>query len=100
MTVLETVREFAAEQLTPEQRDELARRHAIYHLTLAARAEAFLGGEAQTVWLERLEREHDNLRAVIRWSLEQEPDLRGALSEDTTGTGGPGGDCRNAGLPG
>jgi len=47
------------------------RAHAAYYLRLSEDAELELGGPQQTVWLERLEREHDNLRAALQWSLEQ-----------------------------
>ena len=70
--MLETVREYGAEQLAAsgEERDA-RRRHADYYATLAARAEPHLYGAEQAVWVERLEREHDNLRAALRWLLER-----------------------------
>ena len=40
-------------------------------MELAEEAEPELKGEQQVAWLERLEREHDNLRAAISWSLER-----------------------------
>ena len=43
---------------------EFRERHAGYYLALAEEAEPELKGERQVAWLERLEREHDNLRVV------------------------------------
>ena len=65
--MLETIREFAAAQLSGSSRaEELRRRHAAHFLALAEQADRALetGGET-TRWLDRLEREHDNLRAAL-----------------------------------
>ncbi len=50
--------------------DEIGRRHAEWFLALAEEAEPFLKGPEQPVWLQRLEDEHDNLRASLDWFLE------------------------------
>jgi predicted ATPase/DNA-binding SARP family transcriptional activator len=65
--MLETIREFAAARLHEAPRaDELARRHADHFLTLAEQADLALGaGDDVVEWLDRLEREHDNLRAAL-----------------------------------
>jgi predicted ATPase/DNA-binding SARP family transcriptional activator len=66
--LLETLREFAAERLAPEEHAELGRRHAEFFLALAERAGLEWAGVAQGEWLERLDAEHDNLRAALAWS--------------------------------
>lgn len=72
---LETVREYAAERLAEAGELEMARRaHAHFFLTLAERANAQLRGRDQRTWFFRLEREHDNLRAALRWLLDREDD--------------------------
>ncbi len=71
--MLETVREYAWERLTAEGELESARRaHAHYALALAERAEVQLRGHDQRVWYLRLECELDNLRAALRWLLDQD----------------------------
>lgn len=72
LIMLETIREYGLEALSTYGEEETTRQaHAAYYLALAERAEPHYGGPEQTVWLERLEREHDNLRAALLWSLEQ-----------------------------
>jgi predicted ATPase/DNA-binding SARP family transcriptional activator len=68
-SVLEIIRDYALEQLTatPEM-ETVPRRHALHFLALAEAAEPALAGPEQEEWLERLEREHDNLRAALRWA--------------------------------
>jgi predicted ATPase/pimeloyl-ACP methyl ester carboxylesterase/class 3 adenylate cyclase len=66
--LLETIREYAAEQLREAGEEEVLReRHAGWFTALAERAEPELRGPDQLTWLDRLEREHDNLRAVAEW---------------------------------
>ena len=78
--MLETVREYAAERLTEYgETDTIRSRHADVFLALAEEAEAELTGNAQTAWLDRLEREHDNIRAAMAWYVDHrqaEPALR------------------------
>lgn len=67
-SLLESVREYALEQLEIREEDESARRaHALYCLGLAERAEPRLVGGGQRAWFLRLEAEHDNLRVAIGW---------------------------------
>jgi len=72
-TLLETVREYAWERLAVEGELTAARSaHARYFLGLAERANRALRGPGQRAWFFRLEREHDNLRAALRWLLDQD----------------------------
>lgn len=71
LMMLETIREYAVERLAARGETERAREaHATYYLSLAEEAEPGLCGPQQVAWFERLEREHDNLRAAIQWFLE------------------------------
>jgi tetratricopeptide (TPR) repeat protein len=68
-TMLETIREYALERLAEHGQEEGARRrYAAYYVTLAEQGERGLQGPDSRLWLERLEIEHDNLRAVLAWS--------------------------------
>ncbi len=68
--MLETIREYAAERLAESgEQDGLQRQHAGYFLELVETAEPQMRGPRQVEWLDRLEREHDNLRAALRWSI-------------------------------
>ncbi len=67
--MLETIREYALESLESHGETQAARRaHATYFLALAEEAEQGMTGPQQAVLLERLEQEHDNLRAAMQWS--------------------------------
>ena len=70
--LLETLRQYGRERLATGHEATLARdRRAAHYLALAERAEPELTGPAQLGWLDRLERDHDNLRAALAWSLER-----------------------------
>ncbi len=72
--MLETIREFAAERLagTPEAA-RLRGAHAASFLALAGEAGRPLTGLGQKDWLERLDVEHNNIRAAIDWYRQEDP---------------------------
>src|SRR5438132_13443153 len=66
--MLETIREYGLECLDACGEAEITRRaHAAYYLRLSEEAELQTAGRQQVMWLERLEREHANLRAALHW---------------------------------
>ena len=66
--MLETIREYALECLRASEDREVTRRaHADFFLAIALQAEPELTGPKQKVWLTKLEREHDNFRAALKW---------------------------------
>jgi len=68
--LLETVRQYARDRLEDSGGSPAARvRHRDYYLALAEEAEPKLKTAEQAEWLQRLEEEHDNLRAALEWSL-------------------------------
>jgi non-specific serine/threonine protein kinase len=69
--MLEPVKQYAREKLEEAGEAETVRhRHADYFLALAERARPELRGPEDRKWLEKLEREHDNMRAALSFALE------------------------------
>ncbi len=71
--MLETIREYALERLEQAgDLEETRRRHAEYYAGVAERADEQLrgSGPAHLPALDRLEGDHDNLRAALAWSLQ------------------------------
>ena len=79
-TMLETIREYAAERLElSDAASTLRNRHAEYFLRFAEEAEPnLIGVGSHADWLDRLERDHDNFRAAVGW-LETSGDGSSAL---------------------
>ena len=75
--MLETIRAFAAEQLAASgEADTIGERHARAFLALARDAANELSGSDQRAWLDRLDIEHDNLRAALEWATARpDPDV-------------------------
>src|SRR5829696_3502634 len=85
--LLETVRQYGQEKLDESgEEPTIKRHHADFFLKFAEQVEPNLNGKDRSLWLERLEIEHDNFRAALAWSSEEEAEgetglrLAGALS--------------------
>jgi predicted ATPase/class 3 adenylate cyclase len=73
ISMLETLREYARERLEASGEAEKTRRlHAEYFLGLAEEDAPDLRGSEEAKWIERLETEHDNMRAALSWTLQAE----------------------------
>ena len=71
-TMLETLREYALEQLDKQgELERLQDWHACYYLGVGESGEQGLRGPQQLVWLARLGAERDNFRAALEWSIRQ-----------------------------
>ena len=69
--LLETLRQYGRERLAARgEAEAVSERHATYYQGLAEVAAPELRGPDQTAWLDRLETEHENLRAALRWAIE------------------------------
>jgi predicted ATPase/DNA-binding CsgD family transcriptional regulator len=73
--MLETIREFALARLSDSgQMNATQQRHAHYFLELAEAAWDTFGTPAQQrIWLDRLEADHENIRAALTWLEENDP---------------------------
>lgn len=86
--LLETVRQYARDRMQEnEEAHTLRSCHRDHFLALVEEAKPNLQGPEQVQWLNRLETEHDNLRAALEWCLTDEEEgpqmgmrLAGALS--------------------
>ena len=69
--LLETVRAYGRAKLAARGAlADLEARHAHHFVRVAEAADPELRGPDQARWLDRLEADHDNFRAALRWSLE------------------------------
>jgi predicted ATPase len=71
--MLETVHEYAREKLQEsDEAEPIKHAHAEYFLVLAEEAEPRLWESGDKAWFDRLEAEHDNMRAALSWTIEHE----------------------------
>jgi tetratricopeptide (TPR) repeat protein len=70
--MLETIREFAGEQLRAHGEEQLLReRHYLAYLHFFRTADSHFRGPEAATWFARSEPEEDNLRAALQWTLDQ-----------------------------
>jgi predicted ATPase/transcriptional regulator with XRE-family HTH domain len=70
--LLETMRQYGWQRLSAcGERAAVQRRHALFYLALSEIAGQGLHRRDARHWFDRLDREHDNLRAVLTWGLDQ-----------------------------
>jgi len=76
LAMLETVRAFARTRLEHRpDADSICQRHCEYFLALAEQSEPELERSSSPVLLAELDRELDNIRAALKWSLDHAPAL-------------------------
>ncbi len=68
-SLLNTIRQYARDKLAATNESAAARqRHLLFYLQLTERAEPELQRSNQAAWFDRLDVEHDNLRAALDWA--------------------------------
>lgn len=71
-TMLEWVRRYAFDKLrAAREHEEMLNRHLDFFCQLGIEGECEVIGKDQALWIERLETEHDNLRAVLERTLSE-----------------------------
>jgi len=72
LAMLETIREFGLERLAAAgEAEDARRRHLDWAIALVDAATPELHGPDQDRWLDRLDAEHDNLRAALSWAIQR-----------------------------
>jgi predicted ATPase/DNA-binding CsgD family transcriptional regulator len=78
--LLETVRAYALERLAAAGESESVRgRHAAHYRDFVECAELRVRGPDQVAWLDRLDAEHDNIRAALAYGADRPAELETAL---------------------
>jgi predicted ATPase/class 3 adenylate cyclase len=73
--MLETIRDFAIEQAIQRGSwDDLRERHARTFADFARESVGHVMGSSSREWLDRFAQDHDNLRAALAWTMENDTD--------------------------
>ncbi|MEA2645799.1 MAG: hypothetical protein QOE92_882 [Chloroflexota bacterium] len=84
--LLQTIRDYAGERLTESgETAELRDRHLAHYAGQAEEAAPELRGPNAASWLDRLESEHDNLRAALSWAVARKDPAGLGLAADLGG---------------
>lgn len=70
---LQTIQQFARQQLTQAEETAVCHRHLHFFLHFAEAAERHLQGQEQKTWYGRIQADLDNLRAAMEWALTHDP---------------------------
>jgi len=66
--LLQTVHQYAAARLASSaDAEQIGEQHAAYFLSYAEMTHPKMSGPEQALWLHRVDRDYDNLRAALRW---------------------------------
>ena len=78
--LLEIVREYAESVLDDEDdADTIRRRHALFYLDVAEKAEPHLQSIDSARWIRQLDEEYDNIRLALFWSIKNDPAIAARL---------------------
>jgi predicted ATPase/serine/threonine protein kinase len=73
LRMLEVILEYAQERLEENgDAESMKDRHARFYLAMGTKAEPELIGAGAAEWLDKLEEEHNNLRAALRWLVDND----------------------------
>lgn len=73
--MLETIREYGLQRLAQSgELEAIQRAHAHFYVELAEKIESERMGMPEKIWLQRLESEHQNMRAAMQWALAYQQD--------------------------
>ncbi len=70
--MLDTIREYAASKLQPDDEQDIRRRHRQYYVHWCSQANSELRSHEQVAWLKRMDDEQGNIRLALEWSITED----------------------------